>query len=77
MENETKTNEEGNEQSKFAYFIAFFHGKSDNREVENMAITFNDIGEITEYGNVKSIEIYLSKDFINPKVINFIPLRKS
>ena len=58
------------------YFIAFEHGEEGKRLVENTDANLDTIEQITELVHVRAIETALSKSFINPKVINFIPLRK-
>lgn len=62
-------------QERQSYFVAFFHGKPTERDVENMEINFNDLPKIESHSHVQAMEQHLSKSFVNPKVINFIYLR--
>lgn len=58
------------------YFISFEHGKEGSRSIENTEGCIEEAEAFTSISHIKAIEQYLSKEYINPKVINFIPLRK-
>jgi hypothetical protein len=64
-----------NEKSS-VYFVSFTHGKTNELAYENHEIHFTDIDKIENITAIKGIESYLSKNFVNPKVINFVYLRK-
>lgn len=61
------------------YFISFTHGSPGIRQEENIEVNLTDVECITDIKQIKSIEHHLSeqKNFVNPKVINFVFLRKS
>jgi hypothetical protein len=58
------------------YFIAFMHGKPGELQVENQEIHYTDLDKIENQMAIKIVENELAKNFINPKIINFVYLRK-
>jgi hypothetical protein len=58
------------------YFIAFEHGSPDGRMMENTEGSIEEFEAFNDISHIKAIEQFLTKEYINPKVINFIPLRK-
>jgi hypothetical protein len=63
-------------QKSCVYFVSFSHGHIGEVRTENHEIHFTDIDKIENLTAIKGIENHLSKNFINPKVINFVYLRK-
>lgn len=58
------------------YAVFFFHGQKGEREVESTEVFLNEIENITEIGHIKAIEQSLSQQYVFPKVINYVFLRK-
>ena len=64
------------EMNPIVYYVVFKHGEIEKRIEEGQEVSMNEVEEITSLEHIIAIQNELSKSYINPKVINYIPLRR-
>ena len=58
----------------YAWF--FEHGKQEERTKESVEAYLNEYPQVTSIDHIRAMENHLGKDYINPKITNFVALRK-
>lgn len=58
------------------YVWFFIHGAAKQRIEDSIEGFINDVNKVDRIDHIKAMELYLAKDYINPKIINFVELRK-
>lgn len=62
--------------TKTIYAWFFIHGKQGERIEDSVEGCLNEVACVSEINHIKAMELHLSKDYVNPKITNFVVLRK-